>query len=164
MSLRGNLKGLPFSKKGLSSFVATGAFVGYIPPFPGTLGALEGILLYRFTLETAFYWKLLMASLLLILGVLSSGHFSQLTGKKDPDEVVIDEVAGAYISCLGKVTFWEFILAFIIFRIIDISKPYPLKRLERLRGGFGIMLDDVLAGIMTNLLVCLILSIYRFLL
>ncbi len=164
MSLRRNLKVLPLSKKGVTLFLATGALVGYIPPLPGTLGALEGVLLYRLTLEMALYGKLIITVLLIFLGILTSGYVSLFLGKSDPDEVIIDEVAGAYISCLGKVTLWEFILALIIFRIIDITKPYPLKRLERLKGGWGIMLDDVLAGIMTNLLVSFIFSIHRFLL
>jgi phosphatidylglycerophosphatase A len=156
MSLRRNLKKPLFKKDWFHLFFATGAFVGFIPPFPGTLGALEGVFLYQITLEMALYVKLLLSIFFILIGLLSSSYVSVLLNNKDPDEVVIDEVAGAYIACLGKTTILELVLVFILFRIIDITKPFPLKRLESLRGGWGIMLDDILAGIMTNLIVGLI--------
>lgn len=161
MSLKRNLKNSPMSRDWFHLFFATGAFVGFIHPFPGTLGALEGILLYKITQGMALYLKLLLSAFFILIGILSSGYVSILLNNKDPDEVVIDEVAGAYIACLGKTTILELVLVFILFRIIDITKPYPLKRLEGLRGGWGIMLDDILAGVVTNLIVGFMLLLFK---
>lgn len=156
MNLKEKQKKFPFSLKNLSLFLSTGGFIGYLPPFPGTLGALEGVFLYRFFINYSFKWHLVMIFFLLIIGIITSQVASKVLQNEDPDQVVIDEIVGAYLACLGKTSFWELTLAFIFFRIIDITKPFPMRRLERLKGGFGIMADDVLAGIMTNLIVTLL--------
>ncbi len=90
------------------------------------------------------------------MGIYSSKIASKLMQKEDPDEVIIDEIGGAYLACLGKEAFFELFLVFVIFRIIDILKPYPLKRVEKVPSGLGIMLDDLLAGLATNLIVSMI--------
>lgn len=156
MNLKKRQKNLLFSGKGISLFLATGAFIGYLPPFPGTLGAIQGVILYYLVSGRSLIWHFIFLFLLTGLGIWSSQVASQAFQKKDPDQVVIDEIVGAYIACLGKSSFFDLILAFIFFRIIDITKPFPLRKLEGLRGGWGIMADDLLAGIMANLLVTLI--------
>jgi len=155
MNLKESLKSPLFSLTNLYLFISTGGFVGFLPPFPGTLGALQGIILYYLTMNLSPILKLLIALILVVLGIISSGNISRTYQKKDPDEVIIDEIAGAYLASLGKTTLLELTLVFILFRIIDISKPFPLKRLEKLKGGLGIMMDDVVAGLLTNLLVIL---------
>lgn len=155
-NLKENLSIHPFSKKGLSTFLATGAFIGFIPPFPGTLGALEGIILYYFTSGLSFYFHIFISFFIFMIGVYVASYYVKEKGEEDPDEVVIDEICGAYLSAIGKGTLTELLLSFIIFRIIDIGKPFPLKKLEKVRGGWGIMLDDVVAGLLTNLVVTFI--------
>lgn len=161
MSLKEKQRNFPFNLEKLSLFFSTGGFIGYLPPFPGTLGALEGILLYKLCINFSIKWHLLLLFMLIIIGILTSQVSSKILQNKDPDQVVIDEIAGAYLSCIGKSSFWELTLVFIFFRILDITKPFPLKRLERLKGGFGIMADDVLAGLLTNLIVTLIFLSFR---
>lgn len=139
--------------------VATGLYIGYIPPFPGTLGALQGILLYTLLMKSS---PLLLGIVLLtitVLGVITSERLSKAKGERDPDEVIIDEVAGAFLASLGKESFLELTLVFVIFRIIDITKPFPIRKFETLRGGWGIMVDDLVAGLLTNLLVTLLMRI-----
>lgn len=147
------------SKKALSNLdqfyrlVSTGFYVGYIPPFPGTLGALQGILLYVCLIKFDFLFQGMVLLFVTVLGVIASDRLSKITGERDPDEVIIDEIAGAYLACLGKTSLLELTLVFVLFRIIDITKPFPIRKFESVRGGWGIMLDDLVAGLITNLVV-----------
>lgn len=158
MNLREKLKKSQYSNHKLSLLIATGGLVGFIPPCPGTYGALQGLLLYGLLKFLPLWQHLIIALMLTLLGIISSEILVKNSSKKDPDEVIIDEIAGAYLACLGKENIMELTLVLIVFRIIDIKKPFPLKNLEKLRGGLGIMLDDVLAGIITNILVILIVA------
>lgn len=90
----------------------------------------------------------------IIMGVISSTHAERLFNKKDPSYVVIDEFAGYIVSLLFLPLSWGYIIAaFFLFRIFDIIKPPPLRKLEySLKGGFGIMADDIGAAVYTNLL------------
>lgn len=155
-NLKGNSRIHPFNKKGISLFLATGAFIGYLPPFPGTLGTLEGILLYRLTVNFPLFYQTMLLCFISLLGIYTSKIASEVAQKEDPDEVIIDEICGAYLACLGKKTLFELLLVFVIFRVIDIGKPYPLKKIEKAPSGLGIMLDDLVAGLLTNLIVSLI--------
>lgn len=156
MNLKKKQKIFQFSGRLFALPFATGFGIGFIPPFPGTLGALEGILLYLLTKNFTFINHLIILIAITLVGLISSHYASQSLKKEDPDEVVIDEIAGAYLACLGKGTFWELTLSFIFFRIIDINKPFPLRRVEKLKGGLGIMIDDLLAGAITNLLILIL--------
>ena len=91
----------------------------------------------------------MLAIVLLVPGIWSADVVARATGKKDPGLVVIDEVIGQWITIAGAVTLnWKsWVLAFALFRIFDIWKPPPVRQLERLRGGLGIVADDVMAGI-----------------
>lgn len=139
--------------------ISTGFYVGYIPPFPGTLGALQGIFLYTCLINFNLYVLGTILVILTILGVIASGRLSEIKGERDPDEVIIDEIAGAFLACLGKTTLLELTLVFVIFRIIDITKPFPVRKFESARAGWGIMLDDLFAGFLTNLLVTFMMRI-----
>ncbi len=161
MNLKKKLKTPLSNLEKVSLFISSGALIGFIPPFPGTLGALQGILLYWLLQDLSFFLHLIIVILFTLLGIYTSQMASFVLQKKDPDEVVIDEILGAYLASWGKSGFLELTLAFIFFRIIDIMKPFPLRRLERLPGGFGIMADDILAGLCTNLLVTLIIIWFR---
>ena len=147
--------------------------VGYLPLAPGTWGSLVGVglfvLLRNYALDLLSYgrsrhWDLLQIAyatvtlefvaicFLALIGVWAGSRTERLSGKKDPGKVVMDEVAGQMIALLpvplafGSV--WGFtILAFILFRFFDIVKPYPARKMESLKGGLGIMADDLVAGI-----------------
>lgn len=140
-----------------SVFVASGAFVGFLPWCPGTWGSLLGIVLFWFFKGVSTFFQIFLIFLIILSGIVFSHLVSKKVKQDDPEFVVIDEIAGVWISVLGKHTFLEYLLAFVIFRVIDILKPFPLRKIERLKGGIGIMGDDVVAGVITNLLVWLIL-------
>lgn len=96
------------------------------------------------------FWGRIFALLfVLVTGTIASARAESLLQKKDPPEVVIDEVLGQWITCLpfAALTFWEYAAAFALFRLFDITKPWPVKRLEEVGGGIGIMIDDAAAGI-----------------
>lgn len=106
-------------------------------------------LLYIFTPQLAV--MLLVIFLITMAGIWAATRAEKATQKKDPSIVVIDEVAGQMIALLSGPfwlpTWWSVLSAFILFRLFDIWKPYPIRRLESLESGLGIMADDVLAGV-----------------
>jgi phosphatidylglycerophosphatase A len=141
---------------------ATAGGAGLIPVAPGTFGSLEGVGL--FLLIRAF-WAFPTGQALAYaifnvvifgLGVLASDRVCTMLGAKDPRRIVVDEVSGQLISLSPLMltpTPLSVVIAFLLFRIFDIFKPYPIRKLERLPGGLGVMADDVLAGIYAALLV-----------
>lgn len=149
----------------LSYLIATGAGAGLSPIAPGTFGSLEGVAIFacvsvaivrsgtdQVAAHTG-YWLLLIALNLIVfaVGVWASSRVAGLMGVDDPGRVVIDEVSGQMISLtplLFAPTWQSIFLGFILFRLFDIWKPYPISRLERLPSGWGIMMDDVGAGIL----------------
>lgn len=133
----------------LALFLATGAGVGYSPLLPGTVGTLWGVGLAWGFRETSDLVHLLGAILLLGVGVVVSGEAERLRGQKDPPCVVIDEIVGFWLAAFRVPTeITSYSLVFLLFRALDIWKPVP--QLERLPGGWGIMVDDALAGILAN--------------
>ncbi|OGW03357.1 MAG: hypothetical protein A2889_08910 [Nitrospinae bacterium RIFCSPLOWO2_01_FULL_39_10] len=144
----------------LIKFIATGAYSGYSPVAPGTAGSAVGILIYllAFSLQLSAFSYLLLTISIVLIGIWVSGKAEYIFKRKDSQKIVIDEIAGMLISLfMLPHGFWILLSGFIIFRIIDISKPFYI--LERLPKGFGVMMDDVAAGIATNL----ILRIFLFL-
>ena len=147
--------------------------VGYFPIAPGTLGSLVGVAVYlsvwgwlyrileanvaRGRLNLLYIFTPQLAAMLLVIcfvtlaGMWAASRAEKAAQKKDPSIVVIDEVAGQMIALLAGPfwihTWWSVLSAFILFRLFDIWKPYPIRRLEALESGLGIMADDVLAGI-----------------
>ena len=126
--------------------------VGYLPLIPGTFGSMVGVAI--FLLLVYLPLQLLFIPVIVVMGVWAASRTEKLLGKKDPGKVVVDEVAGQMISLLplaflvpdGPWIVWV-IVSFNLFRLFDIFKPYPARRFEALHGGFGIMADDVVAGI-----------------
>jgi phosphatidylglycerophosphatase A len=136
--------------KFLVKFVSTFFYIGYFPLIPGTAGSLAGVLIFL-QIKNHLSAHILILGILLILGFLCSGRAEKLLGKKDPSCVVIDEVCGMLLSLLFlPYSIKLAIIAFFIFRILDTLKPFPVGRLERLRGSPGIMCDDIFAGFYTN--------------
>ena len=140
-------------------FIATGFFSGYSPFVPGTAGSLVGLAMY-YVIPWLDNPLILPAAVLVtfFLGVRVSAELEKHLGN-DPQIVVIDEIVGMWISLilLPPKPLWIALLAFFFFRVYDIFKPPPARYLERFKHGWGIMLDDVAAGVYANLTVRLIL-------
>ncbi len=134
----------------------TGLGTGYSPWAPGTMGTLVGLLLYLLIWHH-FSWPLytLLTILLLYLGLRESNHGTQFFGEEDSPHIVIDEIVGYLVTMLGiPYGFWPVVLGFLLFRIWDIWKPF--HALEGFPGGWGVMLDDVAAGILANIMLRII--------
>lgn len=128
--------------------IATVGGLGYAPIAPGTFGSAAGILIYWFTRGWPASWQLAIIAVVTIVGVWASTLAAQHFNKEDPGYVVIDEVAGQLVTlAFTGAGLTATILAFFVFRILDIIKPYPANRFERLHGGTGIMADDLMAGV-----------------
>jgi phosphatidylglycerophosphatase A len=135
--------------------VATFFGAGLLKPGPGTWGSIAALLLWAaFALGThpspwTLVWVLICGILLSIaLGVPAATIAARESGRKDPQFVVIDEVAGQWIALLGSPADWRHgLIALALFRLFDITKPFPARQLESLPEGWGIVFDDVAAGL-----------------
>jgi len=145
-------------KEKLAFMIASFFFVGYLPLAPGTWGSIAGFFLYYFLIPTTGIYFLPVCLLIFALGLLASEILERFTSVHDDNKIVIDEFLGFAISVAflpKKIVL--FLAALVIFRIFDISKPQPIKYIdEKVKGGFGVMLDDIVAGIFTNIIVRLI--------
>jgi phosphatidylglycerophosphatase A len=140
-------------KRTVILFIAEGAYAGRSPIAPGTAGTVVGVLLYLLLKGLPLAWYLVACVLVAGIGTRAAGEAEKLLGKKDAQSIVIDEIAGFLISMIMVPSGWGFVAAgFFLFRLFDIVKPWPLKRLQDLHGGAGVMLDDIGAGIYTNIL------------
>ncbi len=141
----------------LIRIISTFFYLGYFPKIPGTIGTLGGLTLY-ILLNNFFnfnvYSMCIFTLILIIVSIISSSYAIKVFNNNDPKEVVIDEVAGYFVSVLFLPFDYNLIIiAFILFRLFDIYKPFLVKKLEDLKGGLGITLDDVGAGVLTNILI-----------
>lgn len=137
--------------RSLVIFIAQGAYSGRIPVAPGTAGTLVGVLLYLAMrgLSPEIYGALCI--LVFFIGLWAAGRAEVLLGRTDHPSIVIDEIAGFLVAMFMIPAGWTYIAAgFVLFRAFDIAKPFPLKRLQNLHGGAGVMLDDLGAGVYTN--------------
>lgn len=140
----------------LANFIATGCYSGYSPWAPGTAGTLTSLvllfLLYNvFPAADSLFTSISLAVLTCIIGIYSANilcriqHYGET---KDPKQIVVDEFAGYFVAVVGLgADLSVLITAFVWFRIFDIVKPPPIRRIEQLPLGYGIVLDDVVAGI-----------------
>jgi phosphatidylglycerophosphatase A len=134
-------------------FLASGGGAGYLPGVPGTWGSLVGLLLF-WALKRLAPWPLLATvAAVSFLSFWIAGMAEALIGSKDPQVIVIDEVAGMLVSLVFLPFSWKIALAaFLLFRLFDIWKPFPARLIqEKLPGGWGIVGDDLMAGIYANL-------------
>jgi phosphatidylglycerophosphatase A len=147
--------------------IATGFGAGHAPVAPGTFGAAEGVVLF-FIINSLVNQRLMLTAVaalialtivnvaLYAMGVWASNRAIAVTGLKDPSVAVIDEVSGQLIAMTPLIVYPSFVgypslagvaVSFLLFRAFDIFKPFPIRRLERLPGGTGVMSDDALAGV-----------------
>lgn len=128
--------------------------LGFFPVAPGTLTSLAIVLIYKyFICGFALPYLLLILLILLAVGVPAATAYSSELKKTDPGRVVIDEAAGQLLVFLSVSPDWTLlVIGFLLFRVFDIVKPFPIRKLEGLPGGWGIMADDVAAALMAKLL------------
>ena len=156
--------------------------VGYFPIAPGTLGSLVGMAIFLplvsavpravmgrgvlvIPLDTPWLTlRLLTILVVTLVGIWAASRVERLMQIKDPGKVVIDEVAGQMIALLSVPAFlpgwWAVISAFLLFRLFDIWKPYPIRQLEALESGLGIMADDLVAGVYALIVNSLLISVF----
>ena len=132
----------------LHYLIATALGSGYVPKAPGTAGAFLAVLI------AFFFWRdapmaLIAATVLVsLIGTWSADVVERDLGREDPGLVVIDEVAGTWLALwFAPPVWWAYLLGFALFRLFDIWKPWPIRSIQHLPGGIGIMVDDLLAGV-----------------
>jgi len=137
-----------------SILLATGFGAGYVPIAPGTAGSAVGVLLFYLLSPLPPAWYLSITAFVTLAAIWFSGRAEKILGTNDPPQVVIDEIAGQLITLALLPPDWHYMLAgFLLFRLVDIIKPFPANKINRdMHGGAGIVLDDVVAGIYANLL------------
>ena len=130
-------------------FIASGAYSGYLPKAPGTWGSLVGIVAWLGLSRLAIFPYTAVVAFLFIIGTAAAGAAEKIMDRPDPGLVVIDEIVGQLIA-LALVPHHPVavLCGFLLFRLFDIFKPFPVGWLDQhLHGGLGIMLDDVMAGL-----------------
>lgn len=156
-------------------FLATGAFTGLSPIAPGTAGSLLAALLLAFIPSFSHPSFVLGTLMLVLIGIWAAAAAEAHYQKTDASQIVIDEIVGMMVSVMFLPTRWQIIgLAFVLFRVIDILKPFPIRRAEHIGtflaargpalarlqafgGGLAVMLDDILAGVYVNLIIRILL-------
>ncbi len=136
-----------------ASAVATVCGVGHLRPGPGTWASAVTVLLW---MGAGYGWRedinpivtVVAVAVVVLIGIPAATEVSESSGIKDPQFVVIDEVAGQLIALMAAPLVWKAALvAFVLFRAFDIVKPPPVRQLEKLPAGFGIVIDDLAAGL-----------------
>ncbi len=132
----------------LITLLATGFGSGWVPFAPGTAGTLVGVFICLLCLPMPWILRLLFVLALLALSLYVAGQAEKIYQKKDDQRIVIDEIIGLQITMLPvAINGLNLCAGFVLFRIFDILKPFPVRNLQELPGGWGIVADDVAAGI-----------------
>lgn len=144
-------------------FIATGCYSGYLPKAPGTWGSLVGLALFYALHIFKLPIYLAVVAALFLVGTFAAGEAEKIMDFKDPGIVVIDEIVGMLIAMVTVPATPLFMaLGFILFRLFDIVKPFPIRLVDqRFHGGLGVMLDDIIAGIYSLLVLQLIIRLLR---
>ncbi|MFO0741068.1 MAG: phosphatidylglycerophosphatase A [Labilithrix sp.] len=133
--------------KRLAWVLATWFGCGLAPIAPGTMGTLGALPLYFAVRGHGPVAVLAAAAVVTALGIWASNVVVRETGDKDPQRIVIDEAAGVLLAlAAAPMTWWGVTCAVVLFRVFDIAKPFPARRAERLPGGYGVVVDDLVAG------------------
>lgn len=143
-------------------FIATGCYSGYLPKAPGTWGSLVGLLLFFLLHGLGLPVYLAVTAGLFVVGSFAAGEMEKILDNRDPGVVVIDEIVGMLIAMIAvPATPLAMVLGFVLFRVFDIAKPFPVNFFDqRFHGGLGIMLDDVIAGIYSLVALQLVLFLF----
>ncbi|MGQ9508232.1 MAG: phosphatidylglycerophosphatase A family protein [Thermodesulfobacteriota bacterium] len=141
--------------------LATGLGVGYFPFIPGTVGTILAILIHFFLSQIPFPLYEFTLLGLFFISCWISERAEIFFGKRDDPRIVIDEIFGFLITMIWlPKTLHSILLGFIFFRFLDILKPFPIHTLEtKLKGGYGVVMDDVIAGLYGNMIIRLLISL-----
>ena len=135
-------------KNSIAKIIATFFYVGLMPIGPGTFGTLAAIPLFYALSFTPIYLYLGITVVIILISVWASTIAEEIFQKRDPGQVVADEVCGLLVTMiLVPPTITNIFFGFLLFRLFDIAKPYPVRKFEKLPGGWGIVIDDVAAGV-----------------
>lgn len=138
-------------------FIACGFGVGAIPFAPGTFGTLLGVVIYYSFHQLSLLWYLAVVVMMNIVGVYLCGKTNRDWGTKDHPAAVWDEIAAFPITLIAIPAYWYYVIsAFVLFRFFDILKPWPIRKLESVPGGLGVMLDDIAAALYVLLILHLV--------
>jgi len=149
-------------RKHIVKVLSTFLYLGYLPFIPGTFASIAGILLFYLIKGNIFIYTL-FTLLFILLGLLVTGEAEKIFHQKDARYIVIDEVSGMLLALIFIPYDTRLvIIAFVLFRILDAMKPYPAGKLHNLRGSIGIMGDDIVAGVYTNIILQLVLRLASF--
>lgn len=144
-------------REGAAKLIATFFYVGLIPVAPGTFGTLAAIPLFWIISGLPIYIYLLITVVVIGVSVWAAAETEKIYARRDPGQIVADEVAGYLVTMiLIPPTATYIVVGFFLFRILDILKPPPVRRLEKLPRGWGIVIDDVAAGVYACVLMHLI--------
>ncbi len=135
-------------------FICSFGYIGFFPVAPGTVGSAAGVLVYLAARHLAIpYAELWLIALLAAAGVIFTPACERALKRTDPGAIVIDEVMGMLITVFMIPVGWAGLaLGFLLFRALDVIKPFPARRFERLHGGLGVMADDAMAAVYANLI------------
>jgi len=144
-------------KDQIIKILATGFGAGLSPLVPGTMGSAVGVLICLAGYPLSWIYRLLFVLIICAVSIYVADRAETLFGKKDDQRIVIDEIAGLQVTMLPvTVTGLHLCVAFVLFRIFDIWKPYPINNLQNLRGGWGVVADDLGAGVYGGLIMLLL--------
>jgi phosphatidylglycerophosphatase A len=147
------------------SFLATWFYLGKLPKAPGTFGSLGAIPFIVLLSQMSLWLYIPVVVLFVLFGIFICQVYESQNQIHDASEIVIDEVAGMAITmAFIPITWQSLLIGFLIFRVLDISKPFPIGYLDRkVTGGFGVMVDDIVAGLISNVLMQILLTYTSFL-
>ncbi len=145
-------------------FFASGSFVGYIPFVSGTLGSLLGLILYVVLHNyLTTLWLIIISIIFFFMGVYASHKAEQILNEQDSSKIVIDEIVGMIVTMLFlRPNLTNLAAGFITFRAFDIIKPPPISYVDKnIHGGFGVMFDDLIAGVFANIVIHAVILLYH---
>lgn len=141
-------------------FIVSLGYIGYSRFAPGTAGCLVGVVIFISFVRDNLFNHIVLVIVFLCTGLLLSRKAEIIFGERDSKKIVIDDAAGLFIALFGiSYSIKTIIFVFLVYRLIDIFKPPPIKRLEHLPLGMGIMLDDIIAGFYANIITILFLAL-----
>jgi phosphatidylglycerophosphatase A len=137
-------------------FITSFFYLGHSPFMPGTIGSIGGLIIYFLVRNNEILYGFSIIFLFL-LGVIFAGEAERVYNRKDAKMIVIDEVTGMLLALFFvPYSIFSVILGFFLFRVLDILKPFPAKRIEKVAGSMGVMFDDIIAALYTNLILQII--------
>jgi phosphatidylglycerophosphatase A len=138
----------------LAVFVCSFGYIGFFPVAPGTVGSAAGVVVYLAAQRIAVpYLELMLIVAFAVAGIVLTRPCEEDLKCVDPGPIVIDEVMGMLMTLFMIPVGWGgILLGFLLFRALDVVKPFPARQLERLHGGFGVMADDAMAAVYANVL------------